>query len=75
MLLRLSRRQGTAGVDVKLVREEVIALEKLECLHPERIFSKGTNVGFQTATKRMYCAASVLKVELSLSKPSTVNLS
>ncbi len=64
VLLKHSRLYDITGVDVQLVRKEGSALEKLECLHPDHIFSQGTNFGFQTALKRRYYAASVLKGEL-----------
>jgi hypothetical protein len=68
-LLKLSQRYGTEDVDVQLLRAELSALEKFECLHPERIFPKRTNLDFQTPAKRLYFAASAHQGEFSLSNP------
>jgi hypothetical protein len=75
VFLKLSKRYGTEDVDVQRLQTDLSALEKYECLHPERIYSKRTNLDFQSPAKRMYYAESARQGEFSLSNAAQATLS
>jgi hypothetical protein len=75
VLLKLAKRYGTEDVDVQRLQTELSALEKYECLHPERIYPKRTNLDFQSPAKRMYYAESTRRGEFSLSNAAHATIS